>query len=154
MAELRMTDPAMAAKALAEATAQAMYTRGNASRFLGMSIVGVAPGHAVVRMDVREEMLNSHDMCHGGFIFALADSAFAFAANSYNIKTVTAGSSIDYLAPATVGDTLTAVAMEQQRSGKTGVYDVTVSKGDGTRIAMFRGKAQQIKGEILPSPIN
>lgn len=145
-----MTNTDLEARALAEATAQAMFTRGAASRMMGIRIVGVSPGNAVLKMQVREDMLNAHDICHGGFIFALADSALAFAAHSYNIKTVTSGSSIDYLAPAVLGDTLTAVAMEQSRNGKTGVYDVSITKSDGSRIAMFRGKSHQIQGEVIP----
>jgi len=146
-----MTDSEFEARALAEATARAMLARGAASRMLGIRIVGVTPGHAVVKMRVRAEMLNAHDICHGGFIFALADSALAFAAHSYNVRTVTSGSIIDYLAPAHLDDTLTAVAMEQSRNGKTGVYDVSITKSDGTRVAMFRGKSHQIQGEVLAS---
>jgi acyl-CoA thioesterase len=145
-----MTDSELDVRALAEATAQAMFARGAASRMLGIRIVGVSPGNAVLKMPVRGDMLNAHDICHGGFIFALADSALAFAAHSYNIKTVTSGSSIDYLAPAVLGDTLTAVAMEQSRNGKTGVYDVSITKSDGSCIAMFRGKSHQIQGEVIP----
>lgn len=149
-----MTDSEFAARALAEATAQAMFARGAASRMLGMRIVGVTPGNAVLKMPVRADMLNAHDICHGGFIFALADSALAFAAHSHNVRTVTSGSTIDYLAPASLGDMLTAVATEQSRSGKTGVYDVSITKGDGTRVAMFRGKSHQLKGEVLVSLAN
>lgn len=144
-----MTDSELEARALAEATAEAMFARGAASRMLGMRIVGVSPGNAVLKMRVREDMLNAHDICHGGFIFALADSALAFAAHSYNIRTVTSGSTIDYLAPAHLGETLTAVAMEQSRGGKTGVYDVSITKSDGTRVALFRGKSHQIQGDVL-----
>jgi acyl-CoA thioesterase len=144
-----MTDKELEARALAEATAQAMFARGAASRMLGIRIVGVSPGNAVLKMQVREDMLNAHDICHGGFIFSLADSALAFAAHSYNIKAVTSGASIDYLAPAVLGDTLTAVVMEQSRNGKTAVYDVSISKSDGSRIAMFRGRSHQIQGEVV-----
>lgn len=146
-----MTDSELEARALAVATSQAMFARGAASRMLGMHIVGVTPGHAVLKMRVRADMLNAHDICHGGFVFALADSALAFAAHTYNIRTVTSGSTIDYLAPAHLNDTLTAVAMERSRTGKTGIYDVSITRSDGTRVAMFRGKSHQLQGEVLVS---
>lgn len=147
-----MTNAEIEARALAEATAQAMFERGAASRMLGIRIVGVSPGNALLKMQVRADMLNAHDICHGGFIFALADSALAFAAHSYNVRTVTSGSSIEYLAPAVLGDALTAVAMEQSRNGKTGVYQVSITKSDGSRVAMFRGISHQIQGEVIPAP--
>jgi acyl-CoA thioesterase len=142
---------ALSARALAEATAQAIFARVTHSRALGIRIVGVAPGHALLKMQVRKDMLDSRDHCQLGVVWSLADSAFQFASNSYNIKTVTAASSIEHAAPAHAGETLTAVAMEQERSGETGVYDVVVSKGDGTRVARFRGTSRQIQGEILSS---
>ena len=137
------------AQALAEATATAMYERDAASKGLGMRIVAMAPGYAKMTMTIRPDMLNGHETCHGGFIFALADSAFAFSCNSYNFNTVASGCTIDFLAPGRAGDVLTAEAVEQSRSGRTGVYDVTVTNQDGTRIALFRGKSYQIKGEVL-----
>lgn len=137
------------AQALAEAAAEAMYARDEASKSLGMRIVSMAPGYAKLAMPVRADMLNGHQTCHGGFIFALADSAFAFSCNSHNFNTVAAGCSIEYLAPGRAGDLLIAEAVEQVRSGKTGVYDVTVTNQDGKRIALFRGKSHQIQGEVL-----
>ncbi|RJF95974.1 hydroxyphenylacetyl-CoA thioesterase PaaI [Noviherbaspirillum saxi] len=139
------------AQALAAAASAAMYERDEATKSLGMRIVGIAPGSAQLTMRVRSDMLNGHQTCHGGFIFALADSAFAFACNSYNLNTVAAGCSIEYLAPGREGDVLLAEAVEQARSGKTGVYDVTVTNQHGDRIALFRGKSHQIKGEVLAS---
>ena len=147
--------PDSPAQALADATAQAMFAQDAATRSLGMEIVRMAPGSAQLTMRVRADMLNGHQTCHGGFIFALADSAFAFACNSHNRNTVASGCSIDYLAPGRAGDLLTADALEQSRSGRTGVYDVTVSNQDGTRIALFRGKSYQISGEVIavtPAP--
>jgi acyl-CoA thioesterase len=141
-----------AARGLAEATAAAMYTRDQASRSLGMEIVQMAPGYAKLAMKVRPDMLNGHQTCHGGFIFALADSAFAFACNSHNLNTVAVGCAIEYLAPGHGGDLLTAEAHEQSLSGRSGVYDVAVSNQEGRCIALFRGKSRQIKGEVLEHP--
>ncbi|HEX7648976.1 MAG TPA: hydroxyphenylacetyl-CoA thioesterase PaaI [Noviherbaspirillum sp.] len=137
------------AQALAEAAAAAMYERDEATQALGMKIERVAPGYARLTMQVRKDMLNGHKTCHGGFIFALADSAFAFSCNSYNRNTVAAGCSIEYLVPGREGDVLTAEAVEQVRSGKTGVYDVAITNQDGVRVALFRGKSHEIKGEVL-----
>lgn len=136
-------------QALAEATARVMFERDAASQALGMQVVAVGAGYAKLTMPVRSDMLNGHKTCHGGFIFALADSAFAFSCNSHNLNTVAAGCSIDYLRPGREGDVLTAEAVEQSRSSKTGVYDVTVTNQDGVRVALFRGKSHQIKGEVL-----
>ena len=140
-----------AAQALAQATADSMFARDEATKSLGMTILEVAPGYAKLTMPVRPDMLNGHQTCHGGFIFALADSAFAFSCNSYNFNTVASGCSIEYLAPGRAGDLLTAEAIEQSRASRTGVYDVTVSNQEGTRIALFRGKSYQIRGEVLQS---
>ncbi len=137
------------AQALADTTAKVMFARDEASKTLGMSIVKMKPGYAKLTMKIRPDMLNGHKTCHGGFIFALADSAFAFSCNSYNLNTVASGCTIDYLAPGREGDLLTAEAIEQSRAGRTGVYDVTVTNQDGMRIALFRGKSYQIKGEVL-----
>ncbi|MBG7620746.1 hydroxyphenylacetyl-CoA thioesterase PaaI [Herbaspirillum sp. AP02] len=134
---------------LAEATVQAMYPRDNASQALGMKILDIAPGRARMSMLVRSDMLNGHATCHGGFIFALADSCFAFACNSRNLNTVASGCSIDYLAPALRNDVLTADAQERSLAGRTGVYDITVSNQDGKLIALFRGKSYRIKGEVI-----
>lgn len=138
-----------AAQALAEATAASMFARDAATHALGIEILKVGPGYAKMCMKVRPDMLNGHQTCHGGFIFALADSAFAFSCNSYNANTVAAGCSIEYLAPGRAGDMLTAESIELARQGKTGVYDVTVTNQDGARIALFRGKSHQIKGEVI-----
>ncbi|MDE2427291.1 MAG: hydroxyphenylacetyl-CoA thioesterase PaaI [Burkholderiales bacterium] len=137
---------------LAAACAEAMYANDAATRGLGMEIVAVAPGEATLRMRVRKDMLNGHQTCHGGFLFALADSAFAFACNSRNHATVAAGCSIEYLAPGREGDLITAIAREQVLSGRTGIYDVELRNQDGHQIAMFRGKSHKIKGEIIPAP--
>jgi acyl-CoA thioesterase len=140
------------AQALAERVAAAMYERDAATQALGMSIVRVAPGHAEVAMRVRADMLNGHAICHGGFIFTLADSAFAYACNSYNLTTVASGCAIDFLAPAREGDVLTAVAQERSASGRTGGYDIEVGNQRGERIALFRGKSYRIKGHVIEPP--
>ena len=136
-------------QAVAEGAARAMWANDRASKGLGMRIDAVAPGAATLSMPVRRDMLNGHDICHGGFIFALADSAFAFACNSYNFVTVASGCSIDFLAPAREGDMLTARAQERSASGRTGVYDIDVTNHRGERIALFRGKSYRIKGSVM-----
>lgn len=138
------------AQALAERAAQAMWANDRASAGLGMRIEAVGPGTATLTMPVRADMLNGHDICHGGFIFSLADSAFAFACNSYNLVTVASGCSIDFLAPAREGDVLTAHAHERSASGRTGVYDIEVVNQRGEKIALFRGKSYRIKGHVAP----
>jgi acyl-CoA thioesterase len=135
--------------ALAHEVAQAMWSRDHATQALGMSIVAVAPGSATIAMPVRPDMLNGHGMCHGGFMFTLADSAFAYACNSYNQNTVASACAIDFLAPARRGDVLEAEAVERSRSGRTGVYDITVKVRGGKTVALFRGKSYRIDGEVI-----
>ena len=137
------------AQALAESAAAALYERDDASRGLGMRIASVGPGHAELTMTVRADMLNGHQICHGGFIFTLADSAFAFACNSHNRNTVAQGCAIEYLAPARTGDVLRAVGVERSRTGRTGVYDIEVTNQHGTTIALFRGKSYRIDGSVV-----
>ena len=137
------------AQSLAERVAARMSDADRASRALGMRIESVAPGHAEMTMTVRDDMLNGHAICHGGYIFLLADSTFAFACNSYNRNTVAQGCSIDYLAPARAGDVLRASGVERSRTGRTGVYDIEVTNHHGTTIALFRGKSYRIDGNIV-----
>ncbi|WP_353146665.1 hydroxyphenylacetyl-CoA thioesterase PaaI [Pollutimonas bauzanensis] len=134
---------------LAELSARVMYEGDAASQAIGARLVSVAPGQASMAMTVRADMLNGHKTCHGGFIFALADSTFAFACNSRNMVTVASGCSIDYLAPGFEGDVLTAHAAEYSLAGRTGVYDVQVTNQDGKRIAIFRGRSYRIKGQVV-----
>lgn len=136
-------------QALAEATAKSMYARDNAAQALGTKVLEVRPGYARLSMLVRSDMLNGHASCHGGFLFALADTAFAYACNSRNAVTVASGCSIDFLAPAMKNDMLTAEAVEQSLAGRTGVYDVTITNQDGKRLALFRGRSYRIKGEVI-----
>ena len=138
------------AQALAELAGRTMFERDPASQALGMVLDEIRPGYARMTMTVRADMLNGHATCHGGYIFMLADSAFAFACNSHNLSTVGAGCTIDYLAPGRAGDVLVAEATEQALQGKTGVYDVTVKTADGRTIALFRGKSHRISGTVAP----
>ncbi len=135
-------------QALAELAGKAMYDRDPASQALGMKLDAIRPGYAQMSMRVRADMLNGHATCHGGFIFMLADSAFAFACNSHNHNTVGAGCTIDYLAPGREGERLIAEAIEQALAGKTGVYDVTVKNEEGRTIALFRGKSHRVSGMV------
>ena len=147
-----MTDTpvdAAAAQELAEAVAEAMWSRDRAAQALGMRIDSVAPGRASLSMPVRSDMVNGHHICHGGLIFALADTAFAYACNAYNRNTVASGCNIDFVAPGKEGDTLQAEAVERALSGRTGVYDVTVRDSAGKTVALFRGKSYRISGEVI-----
>jgi len=137
------------AQSLAERVAARMFDADRASRALGMRIESVAPGRAEMTMTVRDDMLNGHAICHGGYIFLLADSTFAFACNSYNRNTVAQGCTIDYLAPARAGDELRAAGVERSRTGRTGVYDIDVTNQQGTTIALFRGKSYRVDGNIV-----
>ena len=140
------------AQALAERVAGAMFAKDASSRSLGMHVEGIGPGRAELAMTVRPDMLNGHGICHGGFIFLLADSAFAFACNSYNRNTVAQGCSIDYIAPAHEGDVLRAAGSERSRTGRTGVYDIEVRDQRGRTIALFRGKSYRIDGHVVEEP--
>jgi acyl-CoA thioesterase len=145
MADPAPTDP----QRLAEAVGRTMYPRDQASQMLGMTLDSIAPGRAQMNMQVRPDMCNSHGTCHGGLIFTLADSTFAFACNSYNINAVALGCTIDFMAAARNGDTLTAVGEMRQQGSRTGLYDITVTNQDGQTIAVFRGKSYRIKGDVL-----
>jgi acyl-CoA thioesterase len=131
----------------ARRSAEAMWAGDAASRALGMRIVDVGPGTATLEMRVREDMVNGHGIGHGGFTFSLADSAFAFACNSYNRRTVAHTCEITYLAPTRLGDVLTATAVERSREGRDGVYDVVVRNGEGV-IAQFLGRSKETRGAL------
>jgi acyl-CoA thioesterase len=134
---------------LARACADAMWKEDDASKGLGMEIVEVGPGRATLTMTVQPEMVNGQRIAHGGFIFTLADSAFAFACNSHNHRSVAAQGDITFLRPGKLGDKLVATAREISRSGRSGIYDVRVTVGD-TVIAEFRGHSRTIPGTWLP----
>lgn len=143
--------PADAAEAARVATAcrDAMWKDDRASRMLGMQVAAVGPGTATVTMTVREEMLNGHDICHGGLVTTLADTAFAYACNAYNEVTVASGFDVNLMLAARRGDLLTAVASEVARSGRTGVYDIVVHNQRGDAVAAFRGRSYTMKGRPL-----
>jgi acyl-CoA thioesterase len=135
---------------LARATADAMYSADACSRALGLELLEVRAGYARMRMKVRADFLNGHRICHGGLIFTLADSTFAFACNSHNVNTVASGCSIEFLRPVHEGDVLIAEAVEQTLSGRNGIYDIRVTNRAGETVAMFRGKSAQIRGTVIP----
>jgi len=135
------------AQRTADLVREGMFRNDRASKMLGMRIVDVAPGSATLAMTIRDDMLNGHDICHGGLITTLADSAFAFACNSYNELTVASGFSIDLLAPGRLDDVLTARCFEVSKAGRTGVYDTEITNQRGERIAMFRGRSYTMKGK-------
>lgn len=138
----------------AERSAEAMLSTDAASKGLGMQIIHIAPGAATLTMTVRPDMLNGHLICHGGFIFSLADSAFAFACNTYNQLVVAQQNQITYLSPGRDGEQLTATAAETSRTGRSGVYDVTVTGEDGRTVALFRGLSRSVKGQHFPEEGN
>jgi len=117
---------------------------------MGIEMVSVAPGQAVLRMVVKAMHLNGHQICHGGFIFTLADTTFAYACNSYNKNAVAAGCSIEFLKPGHEGDVLTCEGQEQALQGRHGIYDMKVMNQKGEVVAMFRGKSAQIPGQVFP----
>jgi acyl-CoA thioesterase len=141
----------MDATELARQVGAAMFAVDTASQALGMRLEEIRPGYARMSMHVRSDMLNGHGIMHGGLTFALADSTFAFACNSYNINAVAAGCSIEFLRPAHLGECLIAEAQETIVQGRHGVYDIRVRGDDGTLVAVFRGKSAQIKGTVLPT---
>ena len=140
-----MSDP----QSVAEASARAMYAQDHASQALGMRVLEIRPGYARLAMTVRKDMVNGHELCHGGLIFTLADSAFAFACNTYNAVTVASAATVEFLLPVRQGDELTAIAEERSRSKRTGVYDVVVRNQQGDPVALFRGRSHQLDGRVL-----
>ena len=143
--DAEVTDP----QAIAERVRRTMQARDTASRMLGITIEAIAPGRAVARMTVRENMLNGVATCHGGLVATLADTAFAYGCNARDELTVASGFAIELLAPARLGDVMTASCTEQHRAGRTGVYDVEVVNQRGERVAIFRGRSHAIKGRSV-----
>jgi acyl-CoA thioesterase len=137
---------------IAQRCADIMWPDDHAARGLGMEILAVGPGTARLAMIVRPDMVNGHGSCHGGFIFALADSTFAYACNSDNHRTVAAGAAIDFLAPAHLGDRLIAAGHVRHQGGRSGVYDIEVSNREGRLIAVFRGRSSRVKGHFFADP--
>jgi phenylacetic acid degradation protein PaaD len=141
-----LTDP----DEIARRSAEAMLAEDQASAGVGIRLVEVAPGRATVTMTVRDDMVNGHDIAHGGYVFLLADTAFAVACNSYGRSTVAAGCDISFVAAVKAGDELTAVAEERHRAGRSGLYDVSVRRADGTVVAELRGRSRTIAGTLVP----
>ena len=142
----------MDAAALARLCADTMWAQDATSRECGLQLVSIDPGQAVLAMTVAASMVNWHNTCHGGFIYLLADTAFGYASNSRNQRMVAQHCNITYLNPAQGGDRLTAHAIERQRAGRSGMYDVAVTREDGTAIAEFRGHARAVEGKIVREP--
>jgi acyl-CoA thioesterase len=140
------------ADSVARRCAEVMYAGDRASQALGITIHDVSPGHATARMTVRDDMANGHGICHGGFLFTLADTAFAFACNTYDRRTVAAGADVTFLEPVTAGTELVAVAVERARRGRSGLYDVTVRTADGPVVAEFRGRSRSSAEPLLGAP--
>ena len=135
---------------LATRGAAAMWAADRASQALGIEIAGVAPGRAVARLTITAGMVNGHAIAHGGYVFLLADTAFAFACNTYGFVTVAHGAEVTFVAPAHEGDELEAVAVERQRAGRNGIYDVTVRRrGSGAVVAEFRGHSRQLRTRLV-----
>lgn len=141
-----------AAQALAEQVRDAMWEGDHATKMLGMRIVAVGPGTATIAMTVRQDMLNGHAICHGGMVFTLADTAFAYACNAQGKVTVAAQAGIEFLLASREGDVLTATAQELTRSKRTGVYDVSVHNQRGELVALFRGRSHETNDNVLESP--
>ena len=137
------------AQSVAERAAAALFARDRASQMLGMRLDAVRPGEARVVMGVRSDMVNGHGVCHGGVVFALADSAFAFACNTGNESTVAAAASIDFLIAVHEGDELTAEARELWRTRRNGIYEITVTNQRGEPVALFRGRSHRIDGTVV-----
>ena len=134
---------------IAKRCANAMFEKDAASRRLGISVKVTCAGQAEARVEVTADMINGFDVCHGGYIFTLADTAFAFACNAYDELTYAGGASIDFLRPVRVGDMLVAVATERHRGGRSGVYDVTGSNQNGEEVAVFTGRSVATRETIL-----
>jgi acyl-CoA thioesterase len=143
------TDESQQAQRLAQRVTEVLYEQDRASKALGIRIEEVRPGYARLSMVMRADMTNGHRIGHGGLVFTLADSAFAFACNSRNESNVAASASIDFLAPSHEGDELTAVATELWRSGRSGIYEITVTNQKGARVALFRGRSARITGQVV-----
>ena len=142
------------AQELAEAVGRAMYERDHCARAHGIELLEIAPGYARMSMTVRKDMVNGHDICHGGMTFTLADTAFAYGCNAGNEVTVASACNIVFPAPGRLGDVLTAECREVHRRGRAGVYDVTVTNQAGVVLGIFRGQSMRIQGEVIQNPFS
>lgn len=145
-----MTPEEIAGQVVARRSAEVMLAADRASLGAGVELVDVGPGRATATMTVRTDMVNGHDIAHGGFVFLLADTAFAVACNSYGQNTVAAGCDIAFVAAVRAGDRLTAEARERHRAGRSGIYDVSVRRDDGTVVAELRGRSRTVVGTLVP----
>jgi acyl-CoA thioesterase len=136
---------------LAAQVGQSMFEADRATReFMQIELLSCEPGGALMRMTVRETMVNGHDICHGGLIFTLADSTFAYACNSHNKSTVASGCTIEFLKPGRRGDVLTCEGVERVLQGRHGIYDMKVTNQHGEIVAVFRGKSAHVQGSVIP----
>ncbi len=135
--------------AIAKQCRDTMYAADVAVRALDIKVEVTGAGRAEAELEIRSEMLNGHEVCHGGYLFTLADTAFAYACNSYNLVTFAAGASIEFLRPAKLGDQIVAVATERHRGGRTGMYDVVLSNQDGAEVAIFRGRSHSTRDTLF-----
>ncbi len=135
--------------AIAKQCGDTMYAADVAVRALDIKVEVTGAGRAEAEFEIRAEMLNGHEVCHGGYLFTLADTAFAYACNSYNLVTFAAGASIEFLRPAKLGDQIVAVATERHRGGRTGIYDVVLSNQDGAEVAIFRGRSHSTRDTLF-----
>ena len=140
---------ALTAQQVASRCTEIMWPNDHAAQGLGIVIRETTPGGAVAEMTVRQDMVNGHGIAHGGFIFALADTNFAYACNTFNHYTVAAGVDINFISPAHLGDTLTAVGRSRHQGGRSGIYDIEVTNQAGKLIAVFRGRSTRIKGHFF-----
>ncbi len=137
--------------AIAKQCRDTMYAADVAVRALDIKVEVTGAGRAEAELEIRSEMLNGHEVCHGGYLFTLADTAFAYACNSYNLVTFAAAASIEFLRPAKLGDRIVAVATERHRGGRTGIYDVVLSNQDGAEVAIFRGRSHSTRDTLCTS---
>ncbi len=144
------SSPQFTPQQIAEACGAAMYERDYAAQMLGIVLEEIRPGYAKMSMTVRKDMVNGHDICHGGMIFSLADTAFAYSCNSRNRVTVASACTIDFVGAARLGDTLSALAQERSLNRRTGIYDITVTTQKNALVAHFRGRSHRIRGDVVP----
>jgi acyl-CoA thioesterase len=149
MAESEPAKKTESPEEMARRAGRVLYEKDTAAQALGIQVLDVTPGGARLRMRVRPDMTNGHDVCHGGLIFTLADTAFAYACNSHGDNALAAAACIDFLAPAYANDVLGATARETWRAGRSGLYEVEVTNQKGERIALFRGRSHRISGKLI-----
>lgn len=140
----------LSAQDIARTVGETMYRKDDAAQHIGITLKEISPGRAVMTLRVMDYMLNGHRICHGGYVFTLADTAFAYACNSYNQNTVAQAAQINFIKPVPVNSLLTATAVEVAKTGRTGLYDIVVRDESGETVAFFRGNSHTIKGQMIP----